>query len=101
LVVRSRLAAPDQQQGRGLSVRDGLRLPLLVPLVSASAPLVERFELVSGPRRTSMSRVLGVTAASADVLRLQPGEGRLLRDADVGSAAQRCVLGAGIARSLF
>jgi putative ABC transport system permease protein len=101
IVVRARPTSPDQPQGDGLSVRDAQRLPLLVPLVSTAAPLVERYVPVSGPRQAPMARVVGVTAEYADILHLEAREGRLLASLDVRSAAHRCVLGATIARSLF
>jgi putative ABC transport system permease protein len=101
IVARARLLPPDQPQGPGLRAADAGRLRQLVPMVTVATPLVERFHPVSGPRRTSMVPVLGVTHEYATALRLSSASGRLLAPLDVAERARRLVLGAGLARDLF
>ncbi len=100
IVVRSRPGADASVHG-GLNGRDVRRLPLLVPLVGAYAPLLERYTSVSGPRQSLAARVIATTPEYAEVLRLDARDGRLLAAVDLRSAAPRCVLGATLARALF
>jgi putative ABC transport system permease protein len=101
VVVRARVLPPDQPQGPGLSAGDAERLRRLVPMVAAAAPLVERFHPLSGPRRTALAPVLGVTHEYAAALRLAAASGRLLAPLDVAQRARRAVLGTTLARELF
>jgi putative ABC transport system permease protein len=103
LVVRNRVpsGAKAGAVSHGLVTGDVEGLRALVPLVAALTPLVERYPTVSGPARSLMARVLGVTEEYRVVLGLDVSRGRLLAPLDVTSRARVCVLGAGLARALF
>ena len=103
LVVRNRiLSAQPSAPSVGLTTGDALHLPRLVPLVSAVAPLVERWPNVSAAGgRGRLTQVLGVTEGYEAVLRLGMSRGRFLTPLDVGSRAHVCVLGGTLSRALF
>jgi putative ABC transport system permease protein len=86
----------------GLTLGDAARLPLLVPLLNAAAPLVERWPTISaGGRGQRLAQALGVTEAYESVLRLRVQRGRFLTPLDVRSRARVCVLGGVLSRALF
>jgi putative ABC transport system permease protein len=105
LVARNRVqgvAGTTAPPFAGLTLGDAERLPLLVPLLSAAAPLVERWPTLSaGGRGQRLAQALGVTEAYQGVLRLRVERGRFLSALDVRSRARVCVLGGVLSRALF
>ncbi len=104
IVVRNRPMSQRERESAGspgLTTGDAAALRRLVPLVTQVSPLVELFPHVSTVRHGQMARVLGVTKEQGEVLQLGIGRGRFLLALDVQSAARVCVLGHGLARSLF
>jgi putative ABC transport system permease protein len=104
LVARNRaLTAEEMAQGTGvgLAAADADLLLRLVPLVTTASPLVERFMTVSYAAERTTARVLAIGATYPAILRLRAERGRLLSAVDEAASAKVCVLGAGLARTLF
>jgi putative ABC transport system permease protein len=99
LVLRG--APPGPGQAGGLAAEDAARLRRLVPLLSATASLVERAATVAQGARGRSTTVLGVGSDYREVLRLPLARGRFLAPLDEQSRARVCVLGATLARALF
>jgi putative ABC transport system permease protein len=97
IVVRDRRL----QATSPLALDDARKIAELVPLVSHLSPLVETTRRVVGPRNGREARVLGVSPEYHEILRLQVPRGRALGLVDVRSQSRVCLLGAGLARSLF
>jgi putative ABC transport system permease protein len=97
IVVRDRRLQPTS----GLSIDDARKLGELVPLVSGISPLIETARRVVGPRNSREARVLGVSPEYQDIVRLVVARGRGLGPLDVDNQSRVCLLGAGLARSLF
>jgi putative ABC transport system permease protein len=105
LVARNRVlgvSGGSPPPSAGLTMGDAERLPALVPLLRAAAPLVERWPTLSvGGRGQRMAQVVGVSEAYQDVLRLQVARGRFLGPLDLRSRARVCVLGSVLSRAVF
>ena len=101
LVARSRGSGITGVPARPLAAGDVGQLASLVPLARAASPLVERYLRLAHGDRSTMARVLGVSATYATILRLSVDRGRFLGRVDEISASRVCVLGASLARRLF
>jgi putative ABC transport system permease protein len=101
LVARSRGPSAFGGVARGLTVGDAERLASLVPLVRTTSPLIERNLRLSHAEKSSTARVLGVRSTYQTILRLRVDRGRFLSAIDERAVAPVCVLGAGLAESLF
>ena len=100
LVARSQVSGATGQQN-GLQAGDADQLATLMPLVSETSPLLDRFLRVSRAEKFAMTRVLGVRASYQTILRLSLERGRFVSAIDERSVARTAVLGAGLARQLF
>ena len=104
IVVRDRgltQADMDAHRFHGLRTGDGNALHRLVPGVTRWSPLVQRYLAATGPRQTTQTLTLGVTANFGALLGLRPARGRLLRALDDRTAQRVCVLGDALGRELF
>ena len=101
LVARSRGPSAFGGVARGLTVGDAERLASLVPLVRTTSPLIERNLRLSHAEKSATARVLGVRSTYQTILRLRVDRGRFLSATDERAVAPVCVLGAGLAESLF
>jgi ABC-type antimicrobial peptide transport system permease subunit len=101
LVVRSQITGPRLPGQSGLTAADADRIASVVPLVTATSPVIERFVRIGHAERSAMTRALGVGAAYRTILRLQVARGRFLTAADEQSMARVCVLGSALSRRLF
>ena len=97
IVVRDRRLQPTS----ALVVDDARKLLELVPRVSAVSPLIETASRVKGPRGSGDARVIGVSPEYQDILRTTVARGRILVSLDVDHQSRVCLLGAGLARSIF
>ncbi|MEQ1871293.1 MAG: ABC transporter permease [Vicinamibacterales bacterium] len=101
LVARSRGGTSQGGRWLGLTVQDVEQAAALMPHVHAISPLLERPKRITYGDVSPTTRVLGVHASYQAILRLNVDHGRFLADTDDQHAARTCVLGAGLARSLF
>ena len=104
IVVRDRRLTQAENEARrfhGLRAGDGEALRQLVPGTARSSPLVQRYLAAIGPRRSTQTLTLGVTADYGPLLGLRPLHGRLLRALDDSAGRRVCVLGNGLGRELF
>ena len=85
--------------GPGFALEDALALADALPSISAAAPAIEdsgRF--AHAGRSVGRGTVHGVTAAFADLTRLELAHGRFVSDLDAGTFW--CVVGAGVAAAV-
>lgn len=101
LVARSRGGTSQGGRWLGLTVQNVEQAAALVPHVHAISPLLERPKRITYGNASPTARVLGVRASYQAILRLNVDHGRFLADTDDQHAARTCVLGAGLARTLF
>ena len=101
LVARAHGPSAFGGAARGLTAGDAERLAALVPLVRTTSPLIERYLRLTHAEKSTTTRVLGVRATYQTILRLRVDRGRFLSVTDEKAVAPVCVLGAGVAQSLF
>jgi putative ABC transport system permease protein len=101
LVARTRGPGAFGIAARGLTAGDAGRLLSLVPRVRTTSPLIERHLRLAHEEKSTTTRVLGVRATYQAILRLRVNRGRFLSVIDEKAVAPVCVLGAGVAETLF
>jgi len=104
LVMRNRgpvAGTSTPSASSGLKARDSRSLLALIPWASAASPLHERYLTVSRAGTRLQARIVGVSPAYQTILRLSVGRGRFLSPLDERNVERVCVLGGGLARTLF
>jgi putative ABC transport system permease protein len=104
LVARNRgvaAATPTASATSGLKASDARRVLALIPWASAASPLQERYLTVSRAGTRLTARIVGVSPDYQTILRLNMGRGRFLSALDERNVERVCVLGGGLARTLF
>ena len=108
IIVRSQKPPDDKMAGMrasnyGLLRSDLDRILANVPTVKSAIPIREIRRQFTYRDRIKDGRLVGCTPAYADVnhLKVRPGGGRFLSDADEAKADTVCVLSAGVAEELF
>ena len=112
-IIVSTIKPPNEalssgSQGRGLQIPEyGLtradyeRLTETIPTVINSAPLKDYQETFQNGRWKVDGRLVGCTPAYFDVVKISMFEGRIFTDSENDSACDYCILGAGVAQTLF
>ena len=86
-------------RGPGIRLDDALALADKLPEISAAAPtILGGSGFVHAGRRVGSGTVKGVTASYADLVKLEPAEGRFVSNLDAGSFW--CVVGAKVAAAI-
>ena len=86
---------------QGLSIRDESAIKDIVPSVTQIASQAEISTEVKYADKTVKSTVIGVTANYLDMMNYHIGRGEMLNDHHYDLKLKVCVLGAGVAGSLF
>ena len=85
----------------GLTRADFTRLTETIPTVINSAPLKDYQETFQNGRWKVDGRLVGCTASYVDVVKITMFEGRFFTDEENTEACDYCILGAGVAQTLF
>jgi putative ABC transport system permease protein len=101
LVLRSHSSSQGAAASQSLQAGDADWMPALVPAVTTSSPLIERYVRLTQGDKTAMGRMLGVRPSFQTILRIPIQRGRFLTATDDHASAQVCVLGSSMARRLF
>jgi putative ABC transport system permease protein len=85
----------------GLTRADFSRLTETIPTIVNAAPLKDYQETFQNGRWKVDGRLVGCTASYIDVVKITMFEGRFFTDEENKEARDYCVLGAGVAQTLF
>ena len=85
----------------GLTRDDYSRLTETIPTIVNSVPVKDYTETFQNGRWKLDGRLVGCTASYVDVVKIDMFEGRFFTDDETKNACDYCVLGAGVAQTLF
>lgn len=85
----------------GLTRGDYERLTETIPTIVNSVPVKDYTETFQNGRWKLDGRLVGCTASYVDVVKIEMFEGRFFTDDENRNACDYCVLGAGVAQTLF
>jgi len=86
---------------QGLSIRDANAIKEIVPNVTMIASQAEKSTEVKYTDKSTKSTVIGVTANYLEMMNYRVGKGEMINDHHYNLKLKVCVLGAGVAGSLF
>jgi putative ABC transport system permease protein len=86
---------------QGLSLSDADAIRDIVPGVEKVAPQAEKKTEVKFADKSSNSTLIGITPEFIDILNYETNKGTFIDDQHYNNGMKVCVLGAGIARTLF
>ncbi len=85
----------------GLSIQDAESIREIVPGITGMASQSELSADVKYADRSARSTVIGITPEFSSIMNYRTGKGEFINDMHYEGALRVCVLGAGVARSLF